>query len=173
MAAAITTKHNKENSMNDQYQSPQADVLSNDVDEEDFQYLGFWARVLASVLDNIWISIVLVVLLLVLAQFGVIRFDMTQTTGLEYTLQILVPLVLIVSLWIKYASTPGKMAFGAKILDADTFQEVPPGRLVLRYVGYIVSFIPLGLGFLWVAFDRRKQGWHDKIARTVVVKERQ
>ena len=159
--------------MNDQYRSPQADVLSADVNEENYQYLGFWARVLASVLDNIWISIVLVILLLVLAQFGVIQFDMTQTSGLEYILQTVVPLVLIVSLWIKYASTPGKMAFGAKILDAETFQEVPPGRLVLRYVGYILSLLPLGLGFLWVAFDRRKQGWHDKIARTVVVKEQQ
>ena len=158
--------------MNDQYRSPQSDVLSTDAGEEDYEYVGFWARVLASILDNIWISIVLVILLLILAQFGVIKFDMTQTSGLEYTLQTVIPLVLIVSLWIKYASTPGKMAFGAKILDASNFQEVPPGRLVLRYVGYIVSLLPLGLGFLWVAFDSRKQGWHDKIAGTVVVKER-
>ncbi|MDX1695849.1 MAG: RDD family protein [Ketobacteraceae bacterium] len=157
--------------MNDRYASPEADVLTTQAGEENYQYLGFWARVLASILDNIWISIVLVILLLALSQFGVIKFDMTSTSGIEYTLQTVIPLILIVTLWIKYASTPGKMAFGAKILDAKTFGEVPPPRLVLRYFAYFISLLPLGLGFLWVAFDSRKQGWHDKIAGTVVVKE--
>jgi uncharacterized RDD family membrane protein YckC len=41
-----------------------------------------------------------------------------------------------------------------------------------RYVGYIISTIPLCLGFLWVGFDSKKQGWHDKIAGTVVVRNR-
>jgi uncharacterized RDD family membrane protein YckC len=26
------------------------------------------------------------------------------------------------------------------------------------------------LGFIWVGFDQRKQGWHDKLAKTVVIK---
>ena len=43
-------------------------------------------------------------------------------------------------------------------------------QLVIRYLGYFVSTIPLGLGLLWVGFDRRKQGWHDKMANTVVVR---
>ena len=158
--------------MSEQYTAPQAEVLVSQREEEHFQYLGFWARVLASILDNIWISIVLVILLLVLAQVGILQFSMTDTSGGEIILQTVIPLLLVVGLWIKYASTPGKMAFGAKILDARTFEEVPPGRLFLRYIGYFVSLIPLGLGFLWVAFDSRKQGWHDKIAGTVVVKER-
>jgi uncharacterized RDD family membrane protein YckC len=44
------------------------------------------------------------------------------------------------------------------------------GRAIARYAGYLVSIIPLFLGFIWIAFDARKQGWHDKIADTVVVK---
>ncbi len=159
--------------MSEQYTAPQSEVLVSQREEEHYQYLGFWARVLASILDNIWISIVLIILLVVLGQIGLLNFSMTDTGGgLEITLQTLIPLLLVVGLWIKYASTPGKMAFGAKILDANTFEEVPPGRLFLRYIGYFVSLIPLGLGFLWVAFDSRKQGWHDKIAGTVVVKEK-
>jgi uncharacterized RDD family membrane protein YckC len=39
-----------------------------------------------------------------------------------------------------------------------------------RYFAYFVSTIPFCLGFLWVAFDKRKQGWHDKLAHTVVVR---
>jgi uncharacterized RDD family membrane protein YckC len=37
--------------------------------------------------------------------------------------------------------------------------------LIVRYLGYFVSSIPFGLGLFWVAFDARKQGWHDKMAR--------
>jgi uncharacterized RDD family membrane protein YckC len=44
------------------------------------------------------------------------------------------------------------------------------GRSFLRYIGYFVSGLALGIGFLWVAFDSRKQGWHDKIAGTVVIR---
>jgi len=35
---------------------------------------------------------------------------------------------------------------------------------------YLISKLALYLGFIWIAFDRRKQGWHDKIAGTVVVR---
>ncbi len=63
------------------------------------------------------------------------------------------------------------MLVHARIVDAATDADADTGQLVLRYLGYYVSAIPFGLGFLWVAFDPRKQGWHDKIARTVVVRE--
>jgi len=43
--------------------------------------------------------------------------------------------------------------------------------LIGRYFGYFLASIPLGLGLLWVAFDKRKQGWHDKLAGTVVIRE--
>lgn len=42
-------------------------------------------------------------------------------------------------------------------------------RATLRYLGYIVSAIPLFFGFIWILFSRQRQGWHDKIARTCVV----
>ncbi|MGA7985503.1 MAG: RDD family protein [Burkholderiales bacterium] len=43
--------------------------------------------------------------------------------------------------------------------------------MFIRFLGYFVSIVPLGLGFLWIAFDRKKRGWHDLIAGTVVVYE--
>jgi uncharacterized RDD family membrane protein YckC len=55
-------------------------------------------------------------------------------------------------------------------VDATTGGQPSTGRLVLRYVGYFVSLIPLALGYLWIAWDPRKQSFHDKIARTVVVR---
>ena len=44
------------------------------------------------------------------------------------------------------------------------------GRSILRFVGYWICWITLFIGFFWVGFDSRKQGWHDKIAGTVVVR---
>jgi uncharacterized RDD family membrane protein YckC len=42
-------------------------------------------------------------------------------------------------------------------------------QYIIRYLGYYVSIFALGLGFLWVAWDDKKQGWHDKMAGTVVI----
>jgi hypothetical protein len=43
------------------------------------------------------------------------------------------------------------------------------GKALLRYVGYVVSGVALSIGFLWMEFDRKRQGWHDKLAGTYVV----
>jgi len=56
-----------------------------------------------------------------------------------------------------------------KVVDAASGAPPSLARLVLRFFAYFVSALPLYLGFLWAAFDRRKQGWHDKIARTIVI----
>jgi uncharacterized RDD family membrane protein YckC len=62
------------------------------------------------------------------------------------------------------------MAVGARIVDARTGGRPSTGQLIGRYFAYYVSILPLMLGFIWVAFDARKQGWHDKLANTVVVR---
>lgn len=65
--------------------------------------------------------------------------------------------------------TLGKMIFGLKVVQT-TGENMTLGIGFLRWVGYIISTVVLSLGFLWIAFDRKKQGWHDKIAGTVVVR---
>ena len=62
------------------------------------------------------------------------------------------------------------MAIGARIVDVATGRPASPAQLVVRYLGYFVASIPLFLGIIWVAFDARKQGWHDKIAGIVAVR---
>ena len=68
--------------------------------------------------------------------------------------------------------TPGKMLIGIKVVDEQG--NVPGlGRAALReIVGKPISTIPFFLGFLWIGWDGRKEGWHDKIARTSVVRSR-
>ncbi len=73
--------------------------------------------------------------------------------------------------WHRYGATPGKIAFSARIVDARSNGRAALWRLVIRYAAYFVSAAPLFLGFAWIAIDRRKQAWHDKIAGTRVIYE--
>ncbi len=64
--------------------------------------------------------------------------------------------------------TPGKWLMGLQVVSSNG-ADVRLGRSVLRFLGYIVSLVPLGAGFLWVLGDDERRGWHDHIARTQVI----
>ena len=57
----------------------------------------------------------------------------------------------------------------ARIVDADTLEKPETWQWIVRYLGYYVSIFTLFIGFIWVAVDPRKQGFHDKLGRTVVI----
>ena len=59
-----------------------------------------------------------------------------------------------------------------KVVDERTGLTPGVGQSIVRYVAYFASIIPFFLGFLWIAVDKKKQGWHDKIAKTVVIKNK-
>jgi len=131
-------------------------------------YAGFWARFFATLLDTILQAIFVTPFLLYF--FGIDALLDANTDMGNTDLYLSIALMLVVVLFWKYKSaTPGKMMMGLKVVDATTFGPVPTGRLVLRYLAYYVSLLPLCLGFVWVAFDQRKRGFHDMIAKTVVV----
>jgi uncharacterized RDD family membrane protein YckC len=137
--------------------------------EPQLEFVGFWFRVLAALID----TVVLLVLMLPLTYFvyGQLSAPGTMALGpMDVLINWVLPAVLVIWLWRRLQATPGKMAISARIVDADTGDAPTLTQLVIRYLGYFVSTIPLCLGLLWVAFDRRKQGWHDKMANTVVVR---
>jgi len=67
-------------------------------------------------------------------------------------------------------ATPGMMLLKIRVVQANG-AEISFGQSVIRYVGFILSTLPLFLGFIWVFFDEQNQGWHDKIAKTIVISE--
>jgi uncharacterized RDD family membrane protein YckC len=81
-------------------------------------------------------------------------------------------LTYVIGSWTFFGATPGKMALGQQIVDAQTGGRIGLGKALLRYVGTIISAIPLCLGYLWIIWDGEKQGWHDKIAGTRVIRGR-
>lgn len=135
----------------------------------DLEYVGFWWRVLASLIDTVLMAIV------TLPVLGMVYgtdywLDSEAIKGpVDFVVTWLLPAVVIIVFWASKGATPGKLAIGARVVDARTGGKPTTGQLVGRYFGYFVSAVPLGLGLIWVGIDGRKQGWHDKLAGTVVV----
>jgi uncharacterized RDD family membrane protein YckC len=69
--------------------------------------------------------------------------------------------------WVLVGRTPGKAALGLRVVRMDD-RALGWRTSIARGVGYAVSSI-LMIGFMWIAVDRRHQGFHDKLARTFVV----
>ncbi|MCY4072451.1 MAG: RDD family protein [Chloroflexi bacterium] len=65
--------------------------------------------------------------------------------------------------------TPGKFALGIRVIKADG-SDINDVDAVIRAIGYHVSSVLFGLGFIWALFDKNNQSWHDKMARTYVVR---
>jgi uncharacterized RDD family membrane protein YckC len=138
------------------------------------EYVGFWKRLIACLIDVFILTVISVPLLLAIYGRSYLRL-VHETGGIagfwDFMIQYVLPTIAVIVFWRYRGATPGKMAISAKIVDAKTGGRPSTGRLVVRYFAYIVSTLPLFLGFIWIGIDRRKQGFHDKIAGTVVVYE--
>jgi uncharacterized RDD family membrane protein YckC len=66
--------------------------------------------------------------------------------------------------------TPGMRLVEIRLVRADGVEPVGLGRGFLRWAGMEISGIVLLLGYAWVLIDKKRQGWHDKIAGTYVVR---
>ena len=139
-------------------------------DAGDTEYVGFWVRVGAAIIDSL--LMIAIIAPVAYAIYGPTYFEGTQLFAgpVDFLLSWVLPAVAVIVFWLTKQATPGKMAIGARIVDAKTGGKPSLGQLIGRYFGYIVSTIPLMLGIIWVGFDPRKQGWHDKLAGTVVVR---
>lgn len=138
-------------------------------------YVGFGRRFVALLID--------VIILVIVGTLLIGSLILASASGLQgpseeelMGLNLIANLVMTIINWLYFVgflaakgATPGKMVLGIKIVTIDG-APVSLGRAALReIIGKIISAILLGLGYLWVIRDKKKQGWHDKIAGTVVV----
>jgi uncharacterized RDD family membrane protein YckC len=156
--------------MNNPYAPPQSEVA--DPVGPEFEYAGFWIRTGAALIDTVLILAVTYPILY--AIYGADYFD-DQKKGLlagpaDFLLTWVAPAVAVVLFWLRKQGTPGKLVLSLRIVDAQTGRALTVGQSIGRYLGYFVSMIPFGLGLIWVGIDSRKQGWHDKLAKTVVIR---
>jgi uncharacterized RDD family membrane protein YckC len=133
------------------------------MEHTEVKYAGFWIRFLASLIDGILLTALAYIL-------GLQSSVQTELFSVEQNIQNLMSIVYYILLTGFFGQTLGKMIVGIKVVRAEG-APAGWGAIILREtIGKIVSALVIGLGFIWVGFDKHKQGWHDKIASTYVVK---
>jgi len=65
----------------------------------------------------------------------------------------------------------GKRFIGIRVVRTDGEPMDYPTAILRHIVGYPLSALLFGLGIIWMLWDGRRQGWHDKLAKTIVVKD--
>lgn len=126
---------------------------NNSVDDEPIQYVGFWVRFVASVIDSIIVAMIAYPILYFV--YGGEYFNNSDAVqGIsDFIINYIFPIIAIILFWIYKSATPGKMVLSVKIVDEKTGGKLSVKQCIIRYIGYYVSLIPLGLGFFWVAWD--------------------
>lgn len=141
------------------------------IENHDMEYAGFWIRVWASIIDTVLIAVITIPILLAIYGTQYLESEKIVEGPMDFLISWVLPAIAVITFWVYRAATPGKMAISSKIVDAQTGGQPSTGQFVGRYFSYFISALPLGLGIFWVAFDKKKQGWHDKLAGTVVVRK--
>ena len=141
--------------------------MANDVK---LDYAGFWIRIWAALLDLLVFILVTVPLLYAIHGRGYFQCAVTARGPVDFLNMFVLPNLMVPLFWLLCGATPGKLAVGLKIVDAKTGKTPRPRQVLLRLLGCYLSMLPLGLGVFWIVVDRKKRGWHDRIAGTVVVR---
>ena len=143
-------------------------------------YGGFWRRTLAFSIDKLILFLIYMILIVTGNLFSGMGFPfslsmdisttMTGTFFLSYYgMNILLSMVYFTYFHGTISQTPGKKLLGLKVIQK-TGEPMTLGVAFLRWVGYVISGLIFNLGFIWVAFDSKKRGWHDMIAATYVIR---
>ena len=161
-----------------------------------YVYVGFWRRFFATLIDGILFSIVYWILFAIfisgtdtsswrvfleldpatgrpLASDAEVLAAMRDFIGLWIGLGAiawLLHFLYLVIFWSWQGGTIGQLLLGIQVRREADGQRIGIGTSILRYIGYLISVWVFYLGLIWVAFDARKQGWHDKIAGTLVIR---
>lgn len=157
-----------------QYQAPPAVQTS---------YAGFWIRLVARVVDGFIIGIPLSIILIVLVAIGGAVGSNTSDQNSQNAAAgvlgggfILFYLLVLASFvgyqvyfWGTSGSTLGMRLFHLRVVDAVTGGPIGIPRAIVRWVMTLVNSWACYIGWIWIAFDARKQGWHDKVANSVVL----
>lgn len=140
------------------------------------KYAGFWIRLIALIVDGILIMLVMMPINNALYPAYTTIAGTGWKWGVNFqgpaywTQQIIFWLYAILTT-VYLGGTVGKLLFGLRVVNIEG-QKISFGAAALReIVGKFISMMVILIGFIWVAFDGKKQGWHDKLAKTYVVRK--
>ena len=139
------------------------------------RFAGFWIRVAAYVIDYVLVYAVVyginVAVKPISCEDAGDGTCVPGTTSISATFWVITIGLPFLYFWLTWAfgGTIGQRVLKLRVVGADNGQPIGLLRSFLRYIGYIVSAAVVFIGLIWVAFDARKQGWHDKIASSLVI----
>ena len=136
-----------------------------------YAYAGFRIRLAAQLIDLIVLAAACWVLLTMIYGSEYWLSDDLYHGSWDIFFSCILPPVATIWFWQRYLGTPGKLLLNLKVVDLRSGRKMSSGQSIWRYVAYLLSSIPLCFGLVWIAVDKRKQGWHDKLAGTAVIYE--
>jgi uncharacterized RDD family membrane protein YckC len=144
-------------------------------DFDSYKYAGFWDRFEASLIDALILCVGGGIIGLL---FGTLwRMSLGADDNSLNSLRFIVYMLAIILGWLynagfessKKQATPGKMIVKIKVTDLNG-QRISFGKATGRFFGKYISLLILYIGFLMVAWDKKKQALHDKMAGTLAYK---
>lgn len=141
------------------------------------EVIGFGRRFLAITIDGVFVFFASLLIAFLLGMAMIVLDWWTSASDWPWR-TVAIILMLVISLiyytgkWVQSSGqTFGKFLLGIRIVTSDG-SPLTTGKMMLRYLGYIVNSLFASLGFIWVAIDKKRRGWHDLIAQTYVVSVR-
>lgn len=142
------------------------------MEENEYEYAGFWIRVGASLIDAIILAMFTLPITMMVYGDSMWENESFIMGPADFLVNWVLPALTVILFWLYKSATPGKMILKLKVLNAEDGQALSVGQAIGRYLGYFVAMISFFIGIFWVGFDKKKQGWHDKLAKTVVVRNK-
>ena len=158
---------------------------TGDTGEQTVRVAGLWRRLLATAIDSLVLSPVLLLLGWLALRVTGLRLQLGRDLRPEAILEIFleggsflyglmgIGLVVVLLYGVLFmattGATPGLRLVRLRVINP--YGDSPEWwRMLLRCVGFLISVMLLGLGFLWAGFDREKRGLHDWLAGTYVIR---
>ena len=125
-------------------------------------------RLVAYIFDVLIVGVVLVLALILLGLLSVAA----PVLGIPLLILavILIPLLYFPWFWARGGQTLGMKVFGLHVVRDRDGGTIGWGSAILRLIGFWIDGLVFYLGFIWILIDKRRRGWHDLIAGTVVIK---
>ncbi len=144
--------------------------MENDFDHQNVKFASFSQRLTASILDGLILTLIGIGISFALGNNPFNATIRDNQTSLDYLISLFISIAYDVGFLVKQnGQTPGKRMMHIRVTK-ESGGQIDLFTAVIRYISKWVSIIPLALGYIWVLFDKKRQGWHDKIAKTYVVK---
>lgn len=126
---------------------------------------GFWRRFIAYQID----SVILFVPTMLINTIALLAYGPELGKSIAWAVSMVLSATYFAVLQAYIEGSFGKRLLGLALVGERDYEELNLQQSLIRYAMLGVSMLAFFLGVVWIGFSRRKQGWHDRVARTVVV----